>query len=266
VHASSQATVGADAHPADSSISRTRLTGRILVLSLLVGALVLPAPVAGARPAEPAHLDRFMWALAQQESGGDYTARNRISGAYGKYQIMPFNWPAWAGRYLGDSRAKQTPRNQETVARAKLIGLYQWLGSYPRVARWWLTGRTDPDRSTWSAYSRRYVDNVMALMKRAPAGRAKPPADAPPRAREGGGGGGKASPDGSPARERRVTTGWLNFRRGPGVTYARLGAALRPGTRLEVLASKRIASGRVWLRVRLGDDRVGWVSSRWTRR
>ena len=39
---------------------------------------------------------RFMWAMAGQESGWDYFNRNRASGAYGKYQIMPMNWPSWA--------------------------------------------------------------------------------------------------------------------------------------------------------------------------
>ena len=240
---------------------RRRLVGLALTVAILVTALVVPLPASAARAAEPPRLDQFMWALAQQESGGSYTARNRVSGAYGKYQIMPFNWPNWARRYLGNSRAKQTPRNQEAVARAKMIGLYRWLGSYQRVARWWLTGRTNPDRRTWSAYSRRYVDNIMSLMKRAPAGRPNPPRgeEAPPS-----GGGAAPRPDG-PTVKQRVTTGWLNFRRGPGVGSAKLGAPLRPGTRLVVLGTKRLASGRMWLRVRLADDRVGWVSSRWTR-
>ncbi len=44
-----------------------------------------------------------MWAMAGQESGWDYYARNASSGAFGKYQIMPFNWPVWADEYLGDA-------------------------------------------------------------------------------------------------------------------------------------------------------------------
>ena len=49
--------------------------------------------------------NRFLYALGQVESGGSYTARNPTSGAYGKYQILPSNWPAWAKLYLGSSTA-----------------------------------------------------------------------------------------------------------------------------------------------------------------
>ena len=48
-------------------------------------------------------INRFLYALGQVESGGSYTARNPSSGAYGKYQIMPSNWPAWAKLYVGSS-------------------------------------------------------------------------------------------------------------------------------------------------------------------
>ena len=61
-----------------------------------------------------------MYAMGQVESGGNYTARNPTSGAYGKYQIMPSNWPAWARRYLGNPSARQTPANQEIVAAGKM--------------------------------------------------------------------------------------------------------------------------------------------------
>ncbi len=106
-----------------------------------------------------------MWALGQQESGGDYTARNRVSGAYGKYQIMPSNWPAWARQYLGNSKARQTPANQEKVASGKMTSLYRWLGSWKRVAYWWLTGSS---RTTgWSSYAKRYVAKVMRYYREA---------------------------------------------------------------------------------------------------
>ena len=76
----------------------------------------------------PPGLSRFMDAIGQVESGGSYTAKNPTSGAYGKYQIMPSNWPAWAKQYLGSSTAKQTPANQEKVAAGKMTSLYGWLG------------------------------------------------------------------------------------------------------------------------------------------
>jgi hypothetical protein len=102
-----------------------------------------------------------MDALGQVESGGRYDARNPVSGAYGKYQIMPSNWPAWAGRYLGDRRARPTPRNQDRVAAGRMTDLYRAYGAWDRVAYWWLTGKRGP-RDTWSAYARRYVSRVMA--------------------------------------------------------------------------------------------------------
>ena len=111
------------------------------------------------QPDRPDHDEqlRFMWAMAGQESGWDYYARNSSSGAFGKYQIMPFNWPVWAAQYLGDGRADQTPFNQEKVAYGKLRDLYGWLGSWKRVAYWWLTGRTDRNEKRWSGYATGYV-------------------------------------------------------------------------------------------------------------
>ncbi|HET7677457.1 MAG TPA: hypothetical protein VFK38_06355 [Candidatus Limnocylindrales bacterium] len=146
-------------------------------MSLLVAALV-PLPIAAH---QPAGLKEFMRALGQVESGGRYSARNAHSGAYGKYQIMPFNWPTWARRYLGDGDARPTPRNQERLARGKLTALYHWLGSWPNVAHWWLTGSSSRNRSQWSSYSRRYVDKVMRLYKEYGGGRrAGRAAPAPP--------------------------------------------------------------------------------------
>lgn len=138
------------------------LSGRlkaVLVATLativLVGAIVPATTLAS----DPPGLARFMWALGKVESGGDYYARNGSSGAYGKYQIMPASWRAWAGRYLGDSNAKPTPANQEIVAAAKLRALHAGLGTWRRTAYWWLTGSS---RTTgWSSYATRYVLRVM---------------------------------------------------------------------------------------------------------
>ena len=82
-----------------------------------------------------------MNAIGRVESGGRYTARNQTSGAYGKYQIMPSSWRGWAGPLPRQRRTrKPTPANQEMVAPAKFTSLYSWLGSWRRVAYWWLTG------------------------------------------------------------------------------------------------------------------------------
>jgi hypothetical protein len=113
---------------------------------------------------QPRGLKRFMAAVASVESGGDYTARNPVSGAYGKYQIMPSNWPGWARQYLGDAKAHTSPRNQERVAAGKMTALHRWLGTWKRVAYWWLTGS---DKTTgWSDHASRYVANVMSRYRR----------------------------------------------------------------------------------------------------
>jgi hypothetical protein len=130
-----------------------------VVAAALVTILVLGAAGSAVAAQAPPGLSRFMAAVGSLESGGNYTARNPISGAYGKYQIMPSNWPAWAKLYLGNAKAKPTPANQEKVAAGKMTSLYRWLGSWRRVAYWWLTGSSR--KSGWSTYARRYVDKVM---------------------------------------------------------------------------------------------------------
>ena len=120
----------------------------------------------GRAPVTQAHapnIDAFLYALGEVESGGSYTARNSTTGAYGKYQIMPSNWGPWALKYIGTSSAPQSPANQETVARGKVHDLYHWLGSWSRVAYWWLTGSS---RTTgWSTYATNYVNRIMSLYR-----------------------------------------------------------------------------------------------------
>jgi hypothetical protein len=126
------------------------------ILTALVAAVASPDMTAATAPHG---LGRFKEAVGHVESGGRYTARNRTSGAYGKYQILPSNWPTWARQYLGSASAPQTPRNQERVASGKMASLIRWLGTWRRVAYWWLTGSSRT--SGWSSYARRYVDRVM---------------------------------------------------------------------------------------------------------
>ena len=138
--------------------------GAVVVATLaaiLILALVGPAASAAKTPAGLSH---FMYAVGEVESGGSYTARNPVSGAYGKYQIMPSNWPSWAEAYLGDRNAPQTPANQETVAAGKMTSLYWSLGSWRRVAYWWLTG--SKATTGWSSYATSYVRDVMDLYAR----------------------------------------------------------------------------------------------------
>ena len=138
---------------------------------MIAAALVLTiVPADRVLAAAPPGLEPFLYALGQVESGGSYTARNAVTGAYGKYQILPSNWPAWARLYVGSSVAPQTPVNQEKVAHGKVTALYNWLDSWPVVAHWWLTGSSERNSAYWSSSSRTYVQKVIDLMRKASGG------------------------------------------------------------------------------------------------
>jgi hypothetical protein len=137
---------------------------RAVFVGLSVAAIVLSViPFTVSSATAPPGINRFLYALGQVESGGNYYARNASSGAYGKYQIMPSNWPSWAKLYVGSSTAPWTPINQEKVARGKVTALWNWLGSWENVAHWWLTGSGDTNRAHWSTYSKSFVAKVMKI-------------------------------------------------------------------------------------------------------
>jgi hypothetical protein len=185
-----------------------------------------------------------MWAMAGQESGWDYYARNGASGAFGKYQIMPFNWPAWAELYLGSRHADQTPYNQEVVAYGKLRDLHGWLGTWRRVAYWWLTGSSERNERRWSDYARGYVENIMALRSRAPA--RLEPWPRPDRSAPGRG-------------EWRRAVGGQSLRLVAAGRRWRVDGRLRDGEIVVIRAARRAEGGVRWLRVVTRDGRMGWV-------
>ena len=82
-------------------------------------------------------VESFINAIAGQESGGDYGAVNSSSGATGKFQIMPANWPSWATEAGLSSDAPMTPSNQETVARHKLSEYYNAYGADGTAVAWY---------------------------------------------------------------------------------------------------------------------------------
>jgi hypothetical protein len=145
------------------------LAGLSISILTLVGPLGA-APAAAAEPREPAPrpadqpagIRAFMHALAFVESSGFYSARNATSGAIGRYQVLPSNWPAWAARYVGDRGARRTSLMQERVARGRLTDLHRQFGRWDLVAYWWLTGRDGRHSTPWSASATRYVGRVMA--------------------------------------------------------------------------------------------------------
>jgi hypothetical protein len=137
---------------------------RAVAAALLTAAILVSILPSVATATAPRGLERFLYALGRVESGGSYTSRNSTSGAYGKYQIMPASWAAWARTYLGSSSAPQTRANQEIVAHRKVTALYGWLDSWPVVAHWWLTGSSERSPARWSSFSRTYVNRIMAIM------------------------------------------------------------------------------------------------------
>ena len=165
---------------------RRRAVSAAFLTAVLLASL---APAVTQSASGPAGLDRFLSALGKVESGGNYYARNRSSGAYGKYQIIPSSWAAWAGAYLGSRTAPKTPRNQEIVAHRKVTSLYRWLDSWPVVAHWWLTGSSERSSRLWSSFSRTYVARIMKLMR---------------GGTSGGGGSGRSGPASS--------RGWIDSR------------------------------------------------------
>jgi hypothetical protein len=133
--------------------------GAVIAAVLMTAVVVAVAPT-DAAAATPRNLTRFKTAVGSVESGGRYDARNPRTGAYGKYQILASKWPTWARPCVGSSTARQTARNQERVASGKMSSLYRWLGSWRRVAYWWLTG--SDRRSGWTRAATRYVERVIA--------------------------------------------------------------------------------------------------------
>lgn len=86
----------------------------------------------------------FLKAISGQESGGNYGARNRDSGAMGKYQIMPANiqgnggWDYEAlGRNISVSQFMKSPELQEKIAQYKLKNYYDKWGPAGAAVAWY---------------------------------------------------------------------------------------------------------------------------------
>jgi hypothetical protein len=81
-----------------------------------------------------------MNAIGGQESGGDYNAENSDSGASGRFQIMPENWPSWAEEAGLGADAPMTAANQDKVAKYKMLQYYEQFGNWRDVAIAWYGG------------------------------------------------------------------------------------------------------------------------------
>lgn len=87
-------------------------------------------------------IDKFMDALMAQESGGVATAKNKRTGAYGLFQILPSNWGPWSKEVFGEV-VEKTPENQQKVARAKIEEYFRKFKTPEAVAAAWYAGPDD---------------------------------------------------------------------------------------------------------------------------
>lgn len=126
-------------------------------------------------PSPSSSRDKFIWAISQQESGGNYKAVGpNISGdhAYGKYQVMGSNIPSWTKAALGHSLTIQQflndPGAQEATVAYKLGGYYDRYGPAGAAAMWY-SGQPDPSKTYGDPPVYKYVQSVLSIMNGAPA-------------------------------------------------------------------------------------------------
>lgn len=84
---------------------------------------------------------RLVSAIAAKESGGNYRAVNRSSGALGRYQIMPSNLPSWSKKFVGRVVSRNeflnNPNIQEAIARGQLMEYYKRYGAAGAATAWY---------------------------------------------------------------------------------------------------------------------------------
>lgn len=128
--------------------------------------------VAGGGKVAKGSLGALMRALGIQESGGNYGAVNKGSGALGKYQVMPGNVSSWSKQALGHSiSTSQFLHNsnmQEQIVRSIFGNYYNKYGTRGALSAWY---SGDPNR--WKDKSHvssgpsvaDYVNQVLSHMK-----------------------------------------------------------------------------------------------------
>lgn len=115
--------------------------------------------------------DDFFQAIMGQESGGNYSAVNKRTGALGAYQILPSNIAPWSRQYLGysvtPSQFLNSPALQDKLARAVLQAQYSQYGA-AGAASWWYSGSANNVNSTKSSHGEpsvsQYVQQVLGRM------------------------------------------------------------------------------------------------------
>jgi hypothetical protein len=124
--------------------------------------------------------DSFLRAISGQESGGNYGARNKDSGAMGKYQIMPGNirgsggWDYEAlGRNITTQQFMASPQLQESIAQYKLQSYYNKYGAAGAAVAWYagpgavssyMKGGGNGSQGNYPSI-RGYVNSILAKMR-----------------------------------------------------------------------------------------------------
>lgn len=123
-------------------------------------------------------LAALMHAIGIQESGGNgYGAVNDISGALGKYQILPGNiagrggWDREAGmRNLSPSQFLHNPRAQERIARHKLRQYLHAYGVRGAAQAWYggpgAVGNNNISGGSGYPTTGGYADSIMGMVRR----------------------------------------------------------------------------------------------------
>lgn len=115
--------------------------------------------------------EAFYNAIIGQESGGNYSAVNKDSGALGIAQIMPFNIGPWSKEILGYEITPQqflnSPELQDAIVKGKLKKYYDSYGARGAASAWY-SGQPDLHMSTKSQNGypsiKDYVDSVVGRM------------------------------------------------------------------------------------------------------
>lgn len=97
--------------------------------------ITVPEDWSAPQSADPA--STILDAIGGQESGGDYTAENGSTGAYGKYQITDDTWNTYADEAGVGKDAERTPENQEKVAKYMMDKYYKEYGTDGAIIAWY---------------------------------------------------------------------------------------------------------------------------------
>lgn len=115
----------------------------------------------------PLTVDNFLPAIVKQESGGNYKAVNRESGALGAYQVMPATGASLAQKlglpWRPDLMTADTPearQYQDQIGRAAVKEAVDNSGGDPATAAAYYHGGSD--RSKWGPRTQKYAREVAA--------------------------------------------------------------------------------------------------------